>query len=315
MVSREFRCVSMLPLWLRANTGLFWRVLASSAGGPLRLRAATAHAVGRGLRFDAWREFHCVSTLPLWFRANSVAFRRSRTSVAFRRSRCGFARISLRCDAHAVVSREFRCVSMLPLWFRTNSGLFWRVLASPGGAAYRLRAATAHAVGRGLRFDAAAVVSREFRCVSTLPLWFRANSVAFRCSRCGFARIPASSGLLWPLLQGGRLGCGPQRRTRWGGAFVSTLLLWFREFCCVSTLPLWFRTNSVAFRCSRCGFACSPLFRGGPLRFPRTFVFLVFGSVGDFSRPLLASFGLFRPSSLFGVYAVARKASGWTAGA
>ena len=86
-----------------------------------------------------------------------------------------------------------------------------------------MRAATAHAaVGRGLRFDAAALVSREFRCVSTLPLWFRANSGR------------------------GHLGCGPQRRTRWGGAFVSTL-------------PLWFCANSVAFRrllCSpRCGFA------------------------------------------------------------
>ena len=42
---------------------------------------------------------------------------------------------------------------------------------------------------------------------------------------------------------------------------------------------------------------------GAPLRFPRTFVFLVPGGVGDFSRPLLASFGLFWPSSLFGVYA------------
>ena len=123
-----------------------------------------------------------------------------------------------------------------------------------------MRAATAHAaVGRGLRFDAPALVSREFRCVSTLPLWFRANSGR------------------------GHLGCGPQRRTRWGGAFVSTLPLWFcansvafrrllcspavvsREFvafrrsrCCgpqrrtrcgafVSTLPLWFRANSGVF--------------------------------------------------------------------
>ena len=127
--------------------------------------AATAYAVGR-------------STLPLWFRTNSVAFRRFR---------CGFARIKL-------------------------------------------------------RFDAPAVVSRDFRGVSTLPLWFRANSVACRCSDCGFARIPASSGVFWPL-------------------------------------------------------------PGGPLRFPRTFVFLVPGSVVDFSRPLLASFGLFWPSSLFGVYA------------
>ena len=70
--------VSTLPLWFRANSGLFW-------GGPRRLRAATAHAV--------------VLTLPLWFRANSVAFRRSR---------CGFARIPLRFDTPAVVSREFQ---------------------------------------------------------------------------------------------------------------------------------------------------------------------------------------------------------------
>ena len=122
-------------------------------------------------------------------------------------------------------------------------------------------AATAHAaVGRDLRFDAPAVDSREFRCVSTLPLWFRANSVAFRCSPCGFARIPASSGVLWPLLAssvlGGRLGCGPQRHTRWGGAFVSTVS---REFRCISTLPLWFR---VAFRRSRCGFARIPASSG-----------------------------------------------------
>ena len=100
--------------------------------------------------------------------------------------------------------------------------------------------------------------------VSTLPLWFVANSVTFRCSRCGFARIPlhfdapaavscefrplvASSGLFWR----GHLGCRPQRRTRWGGALVSTL-------------PLWFRANSVAFRCSRCGFARIPLHFDAP---------------------------------------------------
>ena len=116
--------------------------------------AVTAYAVGR-------------STLPLWFRTNSVAFRRFR---------CGFARIKL-------------------------------------------------------RFDAPAVVSRDFRGVSTLPLWFRANSVACRCSDCGFARIPASSGVFWPL-------------------------------------------------------------PGGPLRFPRTFVFLVPGSVVDFFE---ASSGLLWP--------------------
>ena len=64
--------VSTLPLWFRAFrpllacSGLFWP----------RLRAATAHAVGRGLRT---------------IRAN------------FRRSRRGFARIPLRFDAPAVV--------------------------------------------------------------------------------------------------------------------------------------------------------------------------------------------------------------------
>ena len=45
-----------------------------------------------------------------------------------------------------------------------------------------LTATARAAVGRGLGFDAPAVVSREFRCVSMLPLWFRANS-----------------GLSWPL--------------------------------------------------------------------------------------------------------------------
>ena len=60
--------------------------------------------------------------------------------------------------------------------------------------------------------------------VSTLPLWFRANSVAFRRSHCGFAPIPASSGLLWG--------------------------------------SLWFRAKSVAFRRSRCGFARIPASSG-----------------------------------------------------
>ena len=106
---------------------------------------------------------------------------------SFRRSRCGFARIPLRFDAPAVVSREFR-----PLL--ACSGLF----ASPGPL--RLRAATAHAVGRGLRFDAPAVVSREFPCVSTLPLWFRANS-----------------GLFWPALASSGLS--------WGGSH-ELLYLW-----------------------------------------------------------------------------------------
>ena len=113
-----------------------------------------------------------------WFRANSLAFRRSRR---------GFARIPMRFDAPAVVSRKFFCVSTLPLWFRANSHafrrsrrgfapiplrldapavLFWPALASSGGP-LRLRATTAHAVGRDLRL---------------LPLWFH--------SRRGFARIP-----------------------------------------------------------------------------------------------------------------------------
>ena len=56
---------------------------------------------------------------------------------------------------------------------------------------------------------------------------------SFRRSSCGFARIllrfdaPAvvSRGLFRPLL-GGPLSSGPQRRTRWGEAFVSTLPLW-----------------------------------------------------------------------------------------
>ena len=125
----------------------------------------------------------------------------------------------------------------------------------------------------------------------------------FRRWRCGFARIPEFQPLL--ASGGGHLGCGPQRRTRWGGAFVSTLPriplrfealpLWFRansglsgpfwlllggplrlraatahavrrEF--VSMLPLWFRANCVAFRCSRFGFvASSGLFWGGHLGF------------------------------------------------
>ena len=187
VVSREFRCVSTLPLWFRANSlplwfhansGFFLPALASSGGaayasrnsvrgGAVDAPAAVVSQRSRcgfariPLRFDAAavvsREFRPLlacsswggrlgcwpqvgrSTLPLWFRTNSVAFRRFR---------CGFARIKLRFDAPAVVSRdfrgvstlpavvsrEFRCVSMLRLWFRANSGLFWRVLASSGGA-------------------------------------------------------------------------------------------------------------------------------------------------------------------------------------
>ena len=63
--------------------------------------------------------------LPLWFRVNNGA--RGGTGPWFRRSRCGFARIPLRFDAPAVVSREFRCISMLLLWFRANSGLLWHL--------------------------------------------------------------------------------------------------------------------------------------------------------------------------------------------
>ena len=270
------------------SSGLFW-------GGPLKL--PTARAV-RAL----------VSTLPLWFRANSVAFRCSH---------CGFARIPL-CSPCGF--REFRPLVV-------SSGLFW------GGP---LKLPTARAV-RAL--------------VSTLPLWFRANSVAFRCSHCGFARIPlhfdapavvsrefrplvASSGLFW----GGHLGCRPQWRARWDGSLVSML-------------PLWFRANSVAFRCSRCGFVRIPLHFDAPAVVSREFRPLVASSGGsDFgvehhehqlgllapkfqtrAKPNLPGwrlfdpqgnsaprtctfclrecrcssglFGLFWPSSLFGVYA------------
>ena len=221
--------------------------------------------------------------LPLWFRANSFAFRSSR---------CGFARIPLIFDAPAMVSSNSgltwplqassggplrlpavacRCGGVL--WFRANSVVFRcsrcgfaRIPASRGLLRPLLGGpliATAHAVGRGLRFDAPAVVSRdfrpllggplrlppqrrtwggpfdapalvscEFRCVSMLPLWFRANS-----------------GLSWPLQGGGHLGCRPPRRTRWGGPFVSTL-------------PLWCRADSVAFRRSLCCFARIPASRG-----------------------------------------------------
>ena len=70
------------------------------------------------------------------------------------------------------------------IWFRTNSIIsifslffsheFRSLLASSGGwGLLRLRAAMAHTMGRGLRFDAPVAVSREFWYVSTLPLWFR----------------------------------------------------------------------------------------------------------------------------------------------
>ena len=260
---------------------MFWPLL----GGPLRLRAATAHAVGRGLRFDApavvSREFRCVSTLPLWFRANS-----------------------------------------LPLWFHANSGFFLPALASSGGAAYASRNSV-----RGGAVDApAAVVSQRSRCgFARIPLRFDAAAVVSR----EFRPLLACSS--W----GGRLGCWPQRRTRWGGrrsrCGFARIPLRFdasavvsHELSCVSTLPLWFRATSVAFRRSRCGFAriplrvdaptvvsrefrpllaCSGLFRGGHLGSHELLYFWSPGVSLIFSRPLLASFGLFWPSSLFGVYA------------
>ena len=115
-------------------------------------------------------------------------------------------------DAAAVVSREFRCIS------RGSRCGFARIPASRGlfrpvlGGPFRLPTATARAVGRGL----AAVVSREFRCISML--WFRANSglswplqasSGGHLGCCGFERIPlhfdapavvcANFGLSWPL--------------------------------------------------------------------------------------------------------------------
>ena len=247
--TREFPCVSTLPLWFRANSGLLWPLLASS-GGPLRLRAATAHAVGRDLRFDApavvsrefpcvstlppvvSREFPCVSTLPLWFRAISTLLPWFRAnSLAFRRSRRGFARIPLRFDAPAVVGRDLRFDAPAVVFRRSrcgfaripaSSGLLWPLLASSGGS-LRLRAATAHAVGRDLRFDAP---------VSKLPPWFRATSLAFRRSRCVGAR---------PSFRRSRCGFARNPLRFDAPAAVS------REFPCVSTLPLWFRANSGLF--------------------------------------------------------------------
>ena len=132
------------------------------------------------------------------------------------------------CGAH---SREFR--------------LFWPVLASSERATDRLRAATAHVVGRVLRFDAPAVVSREFRCVSMLPLWFRAISVAFRLrrSRCALARIPASSGLFW----GGPLRLSPPLASSGPphcfGVYAGIILL----EKIILLLPLWGRIFCVFF--------------------------------------------------------------------
>ena len=144
-----------------------------------------------------------------------------------------------------------------------------------------------------LCFDIAAVVSRDFSCVATFPLWFRTYSgllwplqsgravtahaggfrvrillrfdaavvvshkffcVAFQGTRRGFARIPSLSGFFW----GGRLGCGPPRRARWVGreqCGFARISAVSREFPCVSTLPVWFRANCLAFRRSRYDFA------------------------------------------------------------
>ena len=227
VVSREFRCVSMLPLWFRANSGLFWRVLASSGlfwGGRLGCRPQRRTRWGGAF----------VSTVPLWFRANSVAFRRCR---------CGFARIPLRFDAPAVVSREFRPL----LACLASSGL--DLLGGP----------TAHEVGRGLRFDARAVVSREFRCISTLPA---VGSREFPCISMLLLWFRANSGLVW----GGRLGCRPQRR---GLRFDAPAVV-SREFRCVrrsrcgfARIPLRFDAPAVVSREFRPLLACSGLFPGG----------------------------------------------------
>ena len=66
-----------------------------------------------------------------------------------------------------------------------------------------------------LHFDI--VDSSEFRCISIFPLRFRTNSVVFRCSHYGSARILASSGLFWG---GGHLDCRPQRPRAMGRDFV-----------------------------------------------------------------------------------------------
>ena len=113
------------------------------------------------------------------------------------------------------------------------------------------------AVGRGLRFGngARGGAGPSFRCslwgFARIPLCFDAPAVVSR----EFWPLVASSGIFW----GGHLGCRPQRRRRWGGLFVSR---------------------------SRCGFARIPASSGffweGPPR-------------------LWPPFGLFWPSSLFGV--------------
>ena len=245
----------------------------------------------------------CLHNGVLTFRVKELVADRNGARGGGTGSRCGLARIPLRFDAPAVASREFR-----PLV--ASSGLFrgghlgcrpQRRARWDGSLVWMLPCGFARIP---LRFDAPAVVSREFRCISMLPLWFRAksgpnrirppiplwsraNSVAFRCSRCGFARIPASRGLFRPL-QGGPLRL-PTATARAVGRVLGldAPAVVSREFRCVSMLPLWFRANSVAFRCSRCGFARNP----APIEFgpPRTSVLFVPGSVGA----LLAFFGLF----------------------
>ena len=118
-------------------------------------------------------EFRCVSMLPLWF----CALLRLPTATVRAVGRVlGF-------DAPVVISREFPCDPMLPLWFRANSVVFrcspygfGRIPASRGlfrpllWGPLRLLTATARTVRRDLGFDARAVVSHEFRCISMLPL-------------------------------------------------------------------------------------------------------------------------------------------------
>ena len=87
-----------------------------------------------------------------------------------------------------MVSHEFRCISILPLVSRefrplvASSGLFWgRYLGCrpqpraqwDGGWFRRTRCGFSRIT---FYFDAPAVVSHEFRCISMLRLWFRANS-------------------------------------------------------------------------------------------------------------------------------------------
>ena len=164
--------------------------------------------MGRDFRFF-------VSSLSLWLCVLSLVFR-------YRRR--GFARLLLRCDVPVVVSRVFWpavassiwagrngarggfsrenslafrpcrcgfaqillcCVSRHPAWFRANSVSFWLLLGGRLGCGPPRRARW---VGREqCGFARISAVSREFPCVSTLPVWFRANCLAFRRSRYDFA--------------------------------------------------------------------------------------------------------------------------------